>query len=98
VNLTVADKDDDMLDRVNDMADRLQLTGSERRKYVHEHMTRSGYRAVPQYVRGSEDDEEEDDSSSFFGGSSRRRRGERDSGGSRGGRSRRNRDDDWYED
>lgn len=99
----MADKDDDLLDRVNEMADRLELTGKERRTYVHEHMTRGGYKAVPQYVRGDED-EDEDESSGFFASSSRRRTregGEDDDDRTRRRRqqsSRRRRSDDWYDD
>jgi hypothetical protein len=85
----VADKkdDDDLYDMVSGMADRLKLEGKERSRYIHEHMTRGGYRAVPNYVKADEEDED-DKGSGFFGGSR-----------SRSGRSRRSRDDDtWYED
>ena len=85
----MADKDDELLDSVSNMADRLKLTGKERSQYIHEHMTRSGYKAVPQYVKGSDDDDD-DDASPFFG--KRRRRDDDD-----GRRRRRPRDDDdWY--
>jgi hypothetical protein len=89
----VADKDDDLLDSVNAMADRLKLTGKDRSRYVHEHMTRSGYRAVPQYVKDDSDDE--DDGGSGFFSSGRRKRSSRDGGDQRRGRDRDD-DDDWY--
>jgi hypothetical protein len=100
----MADKDDDLLDRVTDMADRLELTGSERRSYIHEHMTRSGYKAVPQYVKGDSDDDD-DNGSPFFGGSRRRSSRDDDDDDDRSRRrtrrnsqSRRRRSDDWYDD
>lgn len=89
----MADKDDDLLDSVSAMADRMGLTGRERSRYIHEHMTRSGFKAVPQYVK-AEDDEDEDKGSGFFGGSSRRRPSRDD--GSRSRRRRDDDDDDWY--
>jgi hypothetical protein len=90
------DKDDDLYDTVSAMADRLELTGRERTTYIHEHMTRGGYKAVPQYVRGDDDDDDDSGGSSFFG-SGRRRRSGGDDRGKRRGQSRSNRDDDdWY--
>jgi hypothetical protein len=80
--------DDDLYDTVSAMADRLKLKGKERGTYIHEHMTRSGYRAVPNYVKADDDDDDDDGGSGFFGGSRRR------SGSSSGSRSRRSRDDD----
>lgn len=88
----MADKDDDLLDSVNAMADRLKLTGRDRSRYIHEHMTRSGYRAVPQYVKDDGDDDD-DDSSGFFG---KKRRPNRD-GGRRDRDRDRDNDDSWYE-
>jgi hypothetical protein len=88
----MADKDDDLLDTVNAMADRMGLEGKERRTYVHEHMTRGGYRAVPTYVKGTDDDDD-DDSSTFFGSKRKRKDSDRDSDRRR--RSSRD-DDDWY--
>lgn len=85
----MTDKDDDLLDSVTAMADRLKLKGKERGSYIHEHMTRSGYKAVPNYVRDDGDDDDDDDSSSFFGG----KRGSRS--GSRRSRRRDDDDDDW---
>jgi hypothetical protein len=87
----VPDKDDDDLyDTVSSMADRLKLKGKERGSYIHEHMTRSGYRAVPNYVKADDDDDDDDSGSGFFGGSRRR------SGSSSRSRSRsRDDDDDW---
>jgi hypothetical protein len=69
---TMADKDDDLLDSVTAMAERLGLKGKERTTYIHEHMTRSGYRAVPQYVKA--DDDDDDDGGSGFFGSGRKRK------------------------
>jgi len=91
----MADKDDDFPDAVADMADRLGLEGKDRSRYIHEHMTRGGYKAVPNYVKKDKDDDDDDDDSPFFG----RRRRSRSSSGDDGGRSRRRRDDDddgWY--
>lgn len=98
----MVDKDDSLYDDVAAMADRIGLTGSDRTRYIHNHMTRSGYKAVPQYVR-SNDDDDDDDGDEFFGSSGRRRRS--DAGSRRddsGGRSQRRRrrgaddDDEWY--
>jgi hypothetical protein len=88
---TVADKDDDLFDSVSAMAERMGLKGSERRRYIHEHMTRSGYRAEPTYVRDDGDDDDDDNGSGFFAG--KRRQGRRDD--DRSSRRRRD-DDDWY--
>ena len=86
----MADKDDDDLyDSVSNMADRLKLKGGERSKYIHEHMTRGGYKAVPNYVKADDDDDDDDSSSPFFGS----RRGNRS--GSRRSRRRDDDDDDW---
>jgi hypothetical protein len=101
----MADKDDDFYDSVTGMAERLGLKGDDRRKYVHEHMTRGGYRMEPTYVPN--DDEDEDEGSSFFGSSrksssSRSRSDDDDDRGSRrssGSRSRRSgRNSDWWND
>lgn len=64
-------------DAVIAMADRLGLTGTARRNYVHKHMTGFGHRAVINYVEGGDDDD--DDDGGFFSGGGNRRR----SGGSR---------------
>lgn len=87
----MADKDDDLFDNVNSMADRLKLKGQERTKYVHDHMTRGGYRAVPQYVPADDGDDDDDDSDDtpFF---SRKRRKPR---GGATNRTKRDDDDDW---
>ena len=86
----MADKDDDLLDQVTGMADRLKLSGKERQTYIHEHMTRGGYKAVPNYVLADDDDDDDDDKGSgFFSGGGRR---SRDRGRSR---SRSNDDDGW---
>lgn len=89
--------EDDLQEQVEAMADRLGLKGRDRTRYVHEHMTRGGYRAVPQYVRGDDDDDDDDDA--FFGRSRRRRTRDSDDdsrGRSRRSRSRDNDGDDWY--
>ena len=78
----MAEDDDDLMESVTRMADRLKIKGSERQKYIHEHMTRGGYKAVPNYVK-ADDDEEEDKGSGFFSGGNRSRRRRRDD------------DDDW---
>lgn len=101
----MADDNDDLYDTVSAMADRLRLDGKDRERYIHEHMTRGGYRAVPSYVREEEDDRDDRDSgSSFFGSRDRDRGGrdrDRDSGTrrSRGRDDRRDRDrgDNWYD-
>jgi hypothetical protein len=80
------DKEDDLYDLVTGMADRLKLEGSERSKYVHDHMTRGGYKAVPNYVLADDDDKDDKDSSPFFGGGGRKRSRSRS----------RSDDDDWY--
>lgn len=88
------DDDDDLLDQVNALADRYGLKGSERRKFIHGHMTRGGYRAEPTYVRDAQDDDDDDDDEFF----TRRRRPNRDDDG-RGNRSQRRSSsgDSWYE-
>ena len=93
------DKDDDLYDTVSAMADRIGLEGDERSSYIHEHMTRSGYRAVPNYVREEDDDRDSRKGSSFFGSGDRDRdrdRGERRSRG-RDDRGSRRGSDNWYE-
>lgn len=96
----MADKDDDLQEQVENMAERLGLSGRERSQYIHEHMTRGGYKAVPQYVRGEDNDD--DESSAFFSGGSRRRSRDDDDDDDRPSRRRRSqsrssrRDDDWY--
>jgi hypothetical protein len=87
----VADKDDDLFETVSAMADRLKLKGQERTKYVHDHMTRGGYRAIPQYVPADDgDDDDDDDDTPFF---SRKRRKPR--GGATNRTKARDEDDDW---
>lgn len=87
------DDNDDLFSTVTGMADRLKLSGKERQTYIHEHMTRSGYRMEPTYVPGGDDDDDDDSSGGFFGSS-------RNSSRSRSRNSNRNRgrtrdDDDW---
>lgn len=101
----MTDKDDDLFERVADMANRIGLKGNDRRKYIHDHMTRGGYRMEPSYVpddSGNDEDDEED--APFF--SSRRNRSSRDDDNRRGGQRHANRSrqqergrqggDDWY--
>lgn len=91
----MVDKEDDSLfDDVSSMADRIGLKGQDRQRYIHEHMTRSGYRAVPNYVRDEGEDEEGEEDSGFFG-SRRRSNRDRDTDGGRSERRRRG-SDDWY--
>jgi len=90
----MADKDDDFPDAVSDMADRLGLKGRDRTRYVHEHMTRGGYKAVPNYVKADDDDDDDDDGSPFFGKQRSRRSRDDDDDGKR--RTRRSSDDGWY--
>ncbi len=53
----MADKnDDDFFDQVSRMAERLGLVDDDRTKYVHDHMTRAGYKMIPSYVLEGEDD------------------------------------------
>lgn len=100
----MADSDDDFHDSVAAMADRLELTGNARRKYIHEHMTRGGYRMEPTYVRDDGDDDDGQDDDPFFGSrrSSRsRRRDDEDEGRSSRSRSRNSSNrsggaDNWY--
>lgn len=101
----MADDDDDFHGSVTSMADRLGLKGNDRRKYVHEHMTRGGYRMEPTYVPDdTRDDDDDDDDGPFFGrsrsrSSSRsRRRDDDDSDRTprRRGRSNRDGPDNWY--
>lgn len=85
--------DDDLFESVNAMADRLKLKGKERGTYIHEHMTRSGYRAVPNYVKADDDDDDDDDGGSpFFGG---KRKSSGSGSSSRRSRRRDDDDDDW---
>jgi hypothetical protein len=88
----MADKDDDLFDQVSAMADRLKLKGGERRKYIHDHMTRGGYRMEPSYVPDEDSDDNDDDNDTpFFS----RQRHTRNSGSGRT-RSRSRDSDDWY--
>lgn len=101
----MADKDDDFHETVSAMAERLGLKGDDRRKYVHEHMTRGGYRMEPTYVPN---DDDEDEGGSFFGSSGRSRsrndnddnddRGNRRSSSSRSGNRRSGRGSNWFDD
>lgn len=97
----MTDEDDGDYQGVSAMADRLKLTGRDRDRYIHQHMTGLGYKMQPSYIRAEEgDDDDDDDNDRFFGGRrSRPNRGDRESGdrGDRGGRSSRSRGgDDWY--
>ena len=99
--MNVSDKDDDLQDSVTAMADRMGLKGKERQNYIHEHMTRGGYRAVPTYVLDDRDDEDDEEDSGGFFRSSRRDRdrddSDRPSRRSSGERRRGSRSgDDWY--
>ncbi len=67
-------RDPELFQRVSEMAEHIGLTGREKTEYVHEHMTRGGYRAEPHYVP---DDDDDDDRPAFFKGSSSRSSGGR---------------------
>lgn len=71
---------DDFFDQVMGMADKIGLTGKDKQRYVHEHMTRSGYDMVPSYVKSSEGGD--DDDSDFFGNRTRK---PKESGNGNGG-------------
>ena len=93
----MSDKDDDMHDRVLEMADRLKLDGNDRRKYVHDHMTRAGYKMEPTYVLGGDDDDDDDGPDDPFFSRRRKSNRDRDQDQDRGRSRRRRRDDDsWY--
>jgi hypothetical protein len=94
----VADTDDEFHDQVLSMADRLRLKGNDRRKYVHDHMTRGGYRMEPTYVPADDDDDDDDDDTPFFGKSKRSssRSRKRDDDDDRPKPKRRGGSDDWY--
>jgi hypothetical protein len=80
----VADKDDDLHDVVSGLADRYKLKGKDRDKFIHEHMTAGGYRAVPNYVPADKDDDDDDSGPRWVGRSRRSRSRRRDDD-----------DDDW---
>ena len=95
------DQNDDLLDLVSAMADRIGLTGRDREQYIHEHMTRSGYRMVPSYERGDDDGEDDDnEGGSFFPRGNRNQgRNPRDRRQARGrGNQRQSRGENWYDD
>ena len=49
------------------MADRMGLTGEDRAKYIHNHMTKLGHKPRMSYVPGEDrDDDEGDDGDGFF--------------------------------
>jgi hypothetical protein len=76
------ENEDGFFAQVEAMAERLGLTGDDRQKYVHEHMTRGGYRMVPSYVK--DDDEGDTGGSDFFGNRKRNKGNQGNSGGNRG--------------
>lgn len=83
---TQDDVDNDHL-TVSEMADKLGLSGDERERYVHRHMTGMGHAAQRTYVPGDDDDDDR-----------RSRRGTRtdNTRGNTGNRRNRNDDDDWF--
>lgn len=92
----MADENDDFYDAVLNMADRMGLEGEDRAKYVHEHMTRAGYDAIPQYVKQTPPEEEQESGKwSPFGG-----RRQQPAGGGSGGQQPRQRgggdESGWY--
>lgn len=86
----MADDDTQDYDTVAAMADRLKLTGDERTRYIHRHMTGLGYRMEPSYVPRDDENDDDDDDEYL----PRRKRQERDGRG--GSRNRRTGNDDWY--
>lgn len=46
-------------DLAEELADRMDMTGEERTKFIHRCMTRSGFKAIPNYVK--DDDNSDDD-------------------------------------
>ena len=89
------DDDDDLIGTVSGMADRLKLSGKERQTYIHEHMTRSGYRMEPTYVPGGDDDDDDDRSAGGFFSSGSRSSSRNRSRSSSRNRGRTRDDDDW---
>lgn len=73
------DATDAFFDSVKSMADSIGLTGREKNKYVHEHMIRAGYEAIPTYVKASEQDDDGDDFFSARRPKARRTRSNEDS-------------------
>jgi hypothetical protein len=51
---------------VSQMADRLNLQGEEREKYVDKHMTTLGHKSARTYLPGGDDDDDNDSDSGFF--------------------------------
>lgn len=48
-------------------ADRMGLSGDERARYIHSHMTKFGHKARTGYVPGADkDDDDDDDGDEFF--------------------------------
>lgn len=48
-------------------ADRMGLTGEERAKYIHSHMTKFGHKPRTSYIPGEEKEDDSDEGDSFFG-------------------------------
>lgn len=65
-----AEQKDDTYERVSGMAKAMGLKGQERADYIHEHMTRLGYSAKPNYVK-KDRKETNRGGGGFFGGGSR---------------------------
>jgi hypothetical protein len=67
-----SEDDDDLFDRVTDMADRMGLQGEKRATYIDDHMTQGGYSRVQSresYARQSQEDESQGDGNRWgFGG------------------------------
>lgn len=82
---------------VSAVADRLGLTGEDRTRYIHKHMTGFGYRMQPSYVPRDDDDNSDDDDD-YFPRRRRRASGSRDDQPRQsGGRQRRSSGgDEWY--
>jgi hypothetical protein len=74
------EEEDDLFERVVDMADRMGLKGPKRQEYIHDHMTQGGYEMVQSResyakIRRQEDNEDgRGGTKSWFGSSSGTRR------------------------
>jgi hypothetical protein len=70
-------------DLTEELADRMDMEGDERDKFIHRCMIRAGYKAVPEYVKDTDkDDVNSKDKGKGRNGSSRTRKTDDD--------------DDWY--
>jgi hypothetical protein len=68
-------EDNEDITYVTGMADRLKLTGEDRAKYIHEHMTGLGYKPRTSYHR---EDDDKSGNANRFGMGRRRASGDND--------------------